>query len=52
MVDLDFADLKPSVLNWFLVGLMAMSFIVAVKFLIAKYPNPLTVFFRDFVNAV
>lgn len=52
MFDLDFADIKPSVLNWLLVGLMAASFIAAGKFAVNRWNNPATAFFRDFFNAL
>ncbi len=39
-MNLDFADVKPSVLSWLIVGLMAITFIAFFKFLMAKYPIP------------
>lgn len=36
-MDMDFADIKPSVLNWLVVGLMATTFILAMKFVAASY---------------
>lgn len=39
-MELDFADVKPSVLSWMIVGLMAATFIVFFKWLLAKYPVP------------
>lgn len=48
-MEFDMADIKPSVLSWIIVGLMAASFIVITKWLVTKYPVPgLT----DFFNAV
>jgi hypothetical protein len=47
-MNLDFADVKPSVFSWLIVGLMALTFIVAAKFLVAKYPIPGV---SDIVNA-
>jgi hypothetical protein len=35
---LDFADVKPSVVSWLIVGLMATTFIVFLKFLVNRYP--------------
>lgn len=37
---LDFGNIYPSVLNWMLVGIMAVTFIVTFKFLTAKYRIP------------
>lgn len=37
-MSLDFADVKPSFISWVLVGFMAASFIVFLKFLVSKYP--------------
>jgi hypothetical protein len=34
------ADVKPSVLSWVLVGLMAITFIVALKVIDQKWPLP------------
>lgn len=39
-MNLDFADVKPSVLSWLIVGLMAVTFIAFFKFVMAKYPVP------------
>lgn len=39
-MNLDFADVKPSIVSWVIVGLMACTFIVFAKWLIAKYPVP------------
>jgi hypothetical protein len=36
----DMKDVKPSVLNWAIVGLMAVSFIVLAKWIFTKYPVP------------
>jgi len=51
-IDLDFSDVKPSVLNWVIVGLLAISFISVSKFVVNQYRNPVTDFIRDMVNAV
>ncbi len=46
MRGLDFADVKPSVLSWATVGIMATTFIVLMKFILAKWPiGPLSTFF-------
>jgi riboflavin transporter FmnP len=37
---LDFADVKPSLVSWVIVGLMASTFIVLAKWLVNKYPIP------------
>lgn len=39
-MDLEFADVKPSVLNWLIVTLMAVTGIVFLKFILAKFPIP------------
>jgi len=46
---IDFADVKPSVHSWVIVGVMAVTFIVLMKWFVNTYPIPgLT----DFFNAV
>jgi hypothetical protein len=41
------ADVKPSVISWMTVGIMAVTFIVLMKYVTAKYPVPgLTSFFQ------
>lgn len=40
MLDVDFADVKPSVINLFLVTLMAIVGITILKFVFTKYPVP------------
>ena len=43
----DMADVKPSLISWMVVGIMAVTFIVFMKYLTAKYPVPgLTPFFQ------
>jgi hypothetical protein len=37
---LDFGNVYPSVLNWMLVGIMAVTFIATFKFLMARYRVP------------
>jgi hypothetical protein len=39
-MELSFADVKPSILNWVVVGLMAVTFIVLMKFVTAKWTIP------------
>ena len=39
-LQLDFADVKPSVLSWIIVGLMAVSFILVAKWALTKYQVP------------
>lgn len=48
-IDLDFADVKPSVMNWVVVGLLAATFIVAMKYAFNRWPVPGV---TDFFNAV
>lgn len=38
IMDLDFADVKPSLVSWLVVGLMAVTFIVVAKFLTTRWP--------------
>lgn len=40
-MDLDFADVKPTVLSWLTVGVMAVTFIVLLKWLVTAFPNQL-----------
>jgi len=49
MVGMDF---RPSALNWVTVGVMAITFIVLAKFLVNKYPNPVTDKLRSVINIV
>ncbi len=39
-MNLDFADVKPSLLNWVVIGLMAVTFILVAKWLMMKWPIP------------
>ena len=52
MFELDFSDVKPSVLNWIIVGLMAVTFIAVTKYLVTKYDNPVTEFVRPIFVSV
>lgn len=45
----DFADVKPSVVSWLIVGIMAVTFIALMKYLMVKYPIP---GLSDVINAV
>lgn len=42
-IDLDFSHVKPTLLNWFVVGLMAVTFIGFWKYFFSLYsvPGPL-----------
>lgn len=46
---LDFANVYPSVLNWVVIGLMALTFILFAKFILAKLNVPAV---SDLVAAV
>jgi len=39
-MELEFADVKPGLLNWLIVTLMAITGIVLLKALMAKWPIP------------
>ncbi len=39
-MELDFADVKPSVMSFLIVGLMAVVFILLMKFITSKYNIP------------
>jgi len=39
-MNLDFADVKPSLISWVIVGIMATTFIVVGKWLFTKYSVP------------
>jgi len=46
-MNFDMADVKPSLMSWMIVGIMAVTFIVFMKYLTARYPVPgLTPFFQ------
>lgn len=40
MADFDFADVKPSVISWIIVGLMATTFIVVAKYVLTRWQVP------------
>jgi hypothetical protein len=45
-MEVDMADVKPTFLSWVTVGIMAVTFIVLMKYVTTKYPVPgLTQFF-------
>ena len=48
----DFAEIKPSLFNWIIVGLMAITFIALAKFVVTQYPNKVTDFFKPLVGSV
>lgn len=52
MFELNFSDVKPSILNWLIVGLMAITFIAFVKFVVLKYDNSVTRMFAPLIAAV
>lgn len=37
-MNLDFANLKPSVISWLIVGLMAVTFILIMKWVFTRWP--------------
>jgi len=49
-MDLDFADVKPSVVSWVIVGLMAVTFIVFAKFVVNRWTINDNV--KNFVNSI
>lgn len=52
MFEFDMADVKPSVLNWVIVGLLAITFIVFAKYVVNTYDNALTRPFREVITSV
>jgi hypothetical protein len=40
MPSVDLADVRPTVLSWVIVGIMALTFITAAKFITAAIPIP------------
>lgn len=48
-MNLDLADVKPSLLNWAIIGLMAVTFILVAKWIMVKWPIP---GLSDVINAV
>lgn len=49
-MEFDLADVKPSVLSWFIVGLMAITFIVFAKFAVNKWIQNDEI--KNFVNSI
>lgn len=39
-MEIDFADVRPSVASWLIVGVMAMTFILAGKYLTGRFKVP------------
>lgn len=35
---IDFSDVKPSIISWVIVGLMAITFIVFAKYVVTRFP--------------
>lgn len=52
MFELDLSDVKPSILNLFIVTMMAIIGIVLLKFLVNQYDNQATQLLRPLINAV
>ena len=52
MIGLDMSDVKPSIMSWVIVGLMAISFIALSKVAVAQFDNPVTRFFRPILSTV
>ncbi len=52
MFSFDPADVKPSVLNWVIVGLLAITFIVFMKYAVNHFDNPVTRPIKEVVNSV
>lgn len=49
-MEFDLADVKPSVLSWFIVGLMAITFIVFAKFAVNRWVANDEI--KNFVNSI
>ena len=49
---LKLASVNPTVLNWLMVGVMAITFIVFIKYVVNAYPNPVTDVLKDTINSV
>lgn len=48
----DFSDVKPSALNWLIVGLMAITFISFAKFAVNHFDTPFLKPFKQLVTSV
>ena len=46
---LDLADVRPSLVSWAIVGIMAVTFIILAKWAVAKWPIPGV---TELINAV
>lgn len=44
--------IKPSLLTWVTVGVMAITFIVLMKYIVNAYPNPVTAVFKSTIDSV
>ena len=51
-MELDLADVKPSLVSFLVVGLMAIAFIALAKFAVNTVHNPITDLFRPIVDFV
>lgn len=52
MIGLDMSDVKPSIVSFLVVTLMAIAGISLAKYAVNQFDNPVTQFFRSTVNAV
>jgi hypothetical protein len=52
ILDMDFAEVLPSPVSWFTVGIMAITFIVFAKWVVNQWSNPVTDAVKTVVNAV
>lgn len=52
MFELDFAEVKPNLFNFIIIGLMALVFIALAKYAVNTFDNSITRFFKPLVNAV
>jgi len=52
MFSLDFADVKPSLVNWMIVGLMAITFITLAKFAVNHFDTPVLKPFKSVSSSV
>lgn len=49
MFEFDWADIKPTAVNWLIIGLCAATFFITLKYLVNRWPVPgLT----EFANAL
>jgi len=53
MIELpNFENVKPDLLNWIVVGLMALTFIAFAKFAVNHFQNPVMDKLKPLVNSV